>query len=640
MDPTQPVPTKSETETVDVVILGGGLAGLTLARQLLLETDATIRLLERREVTTTRQKVGESSVQVGGHYFARILDLEEHLWRRHFMKYNLRFYWPSPGSEGNPSENSRFEDFSQAYIRNFSNIPSYQLDRNVFEAELERLNDADPRFRMERGTRRLKVELDEDSAPDAGRPRPETPRPETPHRVRYELDGELRQVQARWVVDATGRNRVLAKARRLRKPSSVEHGAFFWWVDGLVDVDRLTDRPWSEIRKKPERRAQGHLPTWLATNHFCAEGLWFWVIPLQGKTSLGLVYDKNVVDFEPKDVSSVAKATDFVCKAFPCLARDLPQRRVLDQGGFTSFAHDCEHTVDARGWALTGEAGRFSDPLYSPGSDLIAIYNSLITAAVSKSLDGGPGEARRRDLEADCRLYEQLMRAVYQAYLPSYDTSYDGLGDMEVFTLKYSWELTVYFALYVFPFINELFTDRRFIAGFLRQFARLGPINHGLQRWLSDYYRWKKDHVEPLDEAVFHDFMGFGPLAQAEKTFYEVGLSVDEGKQVLAAQMDNLRQAARCIVAWTASVVVDDPRVLHSKEFIDGIDIDRLQFDPEALRARWATCEPRNAETEPYDWGFDITVLEPLRGALRAHEPETDESPEAALVESILETVP
>lgn len=32
----------------DVIILGGGLAGLTLARHLLLETDKTILLLERR----------------------------------------------------------------------------------------------------------------------------------------------------------------------------------------------------------------------------------------------------------------------------------------------------------------------------------------------------------------------------------------------------------------------------------------------------------------------------------------------------------------------------------------------------------------------------------------------------------------
>ena len=37
-------------------------------------------------------------------------------------------------------------------------------------------------------------------------------------------------------------------------------------------------------RLRPERSALGHFPTFLATNHFCGEGYWFWVIPLHGRT--------------------------------------------------------------------------------------------------------------------------------------------------------------------------------------------------------------------------------------------------------------------------------------------------------------------------------------------------------------------
>ena len=32
-------------------------------------------------------------MQVAGHYFARVLDMEEHLFHEHVMKYNLRFMW-------------------------------------------------------------------------------------------------------------------------------------------------------------------------------------------------------------------------------------------------------------------------------------------------------------------------------------------------------------------------------------------------------------------------------------------------------------------------------------------------------------------------------------------------------------------
>src|SRR4029079_10473353 len=64
----------------DVVIIGAGLAGLTLARHLLLKTNKTILLLERRaHVPSPRQKVGESTVQLGAYYYSRVLDLEEHL---------------------------------------------------------------------------------------------------------------------------------------------------------------------------------------------------------------------------------------------------------------------------------------------------------------------------------------------------------------------------------------------------------------------------------------------------------------------------------------------------------------------------------------------------------------------------------
>src|SRR4051812_9228388 len=90
-----------------VAILRARPAGLTLARQLLLDTDKTVLLLDKRpEVPGPRQKVGESTVQLGAYYYAKVLDLEEYLLHEQLMKYNLRFYWKSAGRD-----NSRFEDY-------------------------------------------------------------------------------------------------------------------------------------------------------------------------------------------------------------------------------------------------------------------------------------------------------------------------------------------------------------------------------------------------------------------------------------------------------------------------------------------------------------------------------------------------
>ena len=46
-------------------------------------------------------------------------------------------------------------------------------------------------------------------------------------------------------------------------------------------------------------------------------------------------------------------------------------------------------------------------------------------------------------------LYETLVRSLYQAYIPSYEVSYDTLGYQEAFILKYTWELTIYFTFFV-----------------------------------------------------------------------------------------------------------------------------------------------------------------------------------------------
>ena len=103
----------------DVVIAGAGLAGLTLARHILLYTDKTVLLLDKRNNPPQEapQKYGESLVQCSGYYFSKVLDLEEYLLINHYLKYNLRFYWPTEGLQ-----NHGFEDYSQSYARSLSNI--------------------------------------------------------------------------------------------------------------------------------------------------------------------------------------------------------------------------------------------------------------------------------------------------------------------------------------------------------------------------------------------------------------------------------------------------------------------------------------------------------------------------------------
>lgn len=564
----------------DVVIVGGGLAGLTLARHLLLETEKRVLLIEQREsIPTDRQKVGESTVQLAGHYLGKVLGLEEYLLLDHFMKYNLRFLWPANGTDG-----AAYEDYGQSYIRGFSNIPSYQVDRNTLEAELLRRNLSHPRFHLFLGARRLDVRIAEDGGD---------------HAVAFERGDEALEIASRWVVDASGRNRVLAKRHRLKQPSEIRHGASFLWVEGQVDLDTLTGRSRKEVRLDPARRHLGHLPTWLATNHFCGEGFWLWAIPLRGKTSIGLVYDHESID--PKTVSSLDKLKQWIRTEFPLFAPVIDGRRILDWWGYRSFAHSCARTIHPQRWAITGEAGRFSDPLYSPGSDLISVYNTLIVDAIEAEDQAA--------LEAKASQSEALMKAVYEAYVPGYALTYETLGDQETFSLKYIWELTIYFGFYVFPFVNDLLTDRRFLATYLNAFARLGPMNHRMQQLLSGYYRFKKKDGRLGTETPQHfDFSSLGPLRRAAEMFYEIGIPTDEAKQLIRGALANVEELARFIVAHIAAQVVDAPEMVTRAAFVEAVTaLDQFGFDPEGWRR---ARDLARADDRAFEWPFDPSVLD------------------------------
>jgi 2-polyprenyl-6-methoxyphenol hydroxylase-like FAD-dependent oxidoreductase len=568
------------TKDYDVLIIGAGLAGLALARQLLLNTDKRILLVDRRaEFPPPKQKVGEATVQLSAYYYARVLELEEHLMQSHYLKYNLRFYWKTPGLA-----NDCYEHYSQSYIRKLSNINTYQLDRNVFEGEMLRVNLENRNFTFRPGATDLDVKLDEDDGP---------------HTFSFKTAEGNVSGGARWVVDTSGRGKFLARRLGLAREGKIRHGSHFFWVEGLIDIEKLTNLSPQQIRTRPDRAALGHTPAWQATNHFCAEGLWFWTIPLHGKTSLGLVYDSSVVPRERVD--TIEKLIAWVCEEFPLFARDLPYRRILHHTALKDFAHDCRQTISPARWAIAGEAGRFTDPLYSPGGDLISLYNTFITDAVQTEDDS--------ELAEKCRMYEQLMEAVYEAYVPTYAISYDALGDQEAFSLKYTWELAIYFAYYVFPFINDLFTDRRFLSAFIVRFSQLGRINRSLQSFISDFFQWKKRTRTPPREVFHFDFTDIKPLASAEKTFYKVGLSGDEARRVLDEQLSNLRELARYMAAQICASVLGDARALTNRRFVEGLDINRLRFDPEEIRASFAACVD---SAEEYPWTLDPHVLRRL----------------------------
>ena len=173
----------------DVAILGGGLAGLTLARQLLMKRpNIEIAIIEKRSfpVSETTHKVGESSVEIGAHYFGEELQLKKHLTDDQLPKFGLRFFFKDPWQS--------LAEGTEVGGSSFFAAPSYQVDRGRMENFLAE-SDRELGATIYDGARVKEVTLDSS----------ENGTQDTSHQIRFLSDGQSSSIKARWIVDASGR---------------------------------------------------------------------------------------------------------------------------------------------------------------------------------------------------------------------------------------------------------------------------------------------------------------------------------------------------------------------------------------------------------------------------------------------------
>src|SRR5690606_37808038 len=177
-------PDSSPDTDADDLILDSGLARLTLTMQLRLQQpERSVTVLERRAHTVREaaHKVGESTVEIGAHYFAEVLGLREHMETHQVRKYGLRYFFSD--------RMDNVQDCSEMGVSRLLPTPAWQLDRGRFENHLgERALELGVDFRH--GAVVRGIELSDDGGV---------------HTVSFEHEGGSHVLRARWVVDGAGR---------------------------------------------------------------------------------------------------------------------------------------------------------------------------------------------------------------------------------------------------------------------------------------------------------------------------------------------------------------------------------------------------------------------------------------------------
>jgi flavin-dependent dehydrogenase len=329
-----------KVESAEIVIVGAGPAG-SVAAALLRQQGREVLVIEREQFP--RFSIGESLLPQSMAYLEQAGMLQAVVEAGFQYKNGAAFM-----------RKGRYTDFDFRDKHSHGWGTTYQVQRADFDhllaKEAERFG-AQVRYRHEV----LEVALEQ---PGGG----------SRLTVRG-ADGETYQVDARFILDASGFGRILPRLLKLETPSNFPvRGAIFTHVqDGIKDAG--FDR--NKIR---------------VTVHPRHCDVWFWTIPFAGgRCSLGVVAETSFLERyqgTPTERLQAIVAEEPSLHALLAQAQwDTPARQIV---GYSANVEK----LWGPGYALLGNAGEFLDPVFSSGVTIAFKSASLAAAALQRQFAG------------------------------------------------------------------------------------------------------------------------------------------------------------------------------------------------------------------------------------------------------------
>jgi flavin-dependent dehydrogenase len=365
----------------DILVMGGGATGQLAAAYLHLRfPDLKVAVVEGPH--KNRPIVGESLVEVSVDFLLG-LGLGSYLVEKHYPKYGLTYYFKTD------IDNLGDRTYIVDEIPTAPPILSFQINRFTLDAEVRRRN-------VENGVELfdasvIAVELNTSGNCD-GR-----------HAVTVQnADGQKQILNARWLIDATGRNRLLQKHLQLQEKVT-EQKDVFWFRLSNFNPEIL-----SQIHSlKKEHR--NYIP-YFATHHFFGKGNWIWYIPMRSPentplVSIGITYRKDV--YPHGDIHTMERFLECVGREHPMLVELVRTGTVVDTNFYGSYMWECRQRYSADRWYIIGDAGDTVDPLYSVGLALSTIQIRQIAAIIQMELNGRDASAFTSDLDTAIAAFQR-----------------------------------------------------------------------------------------------------------------------------------------------------------------------------------------------------------------------------------------
>ena len=215
--------------------------------------------------------------------------------------------------------------------------------------------------------------------------------------------GQDYQIQAKFLLDASGFGRILPKFLDLESPSDfpVRRAVFTHIEDGILDDPEFDrEKILIAVHEKDPRA-------------------WYWLIPFaDGRSSFGIVAEQDFFEKYGYDGSAdydlealqkrILADDDSLSHVLRNAKHDTPVRTLV------GYSADVKHLA-ARNYALLGNAGEFLDPVFSSGVTIALKSSSLAVPLVDQALQGQPVNWMEQ--------YEKPLRngiQVFRAYVESW----------------------------------------------------------------------------------------------------------------------------------------------------------------------------------------------------------------------------